>query len=47
MALCIGVGLLVLLMLASYLRSARPLAAVGWGLIGPGALIAGDGGPFW
>lgn len=46
MALWIGLGLLLLLTLVSYMRGAWPLAAVGWGLVGPGAMIGGDGGPF-
>ena len=35
----------MLLTLASYLRGAWPLAAVGWGFVGLGALYGGDGGP--
>jgi hypothetical protein len=42
----IGLIVLVLLTLASYLRGAWPLAAAGWGLVGLGAVIGGEGGPF-
>lgn len=47
MALWIGLGLLVLLTLVSFMRGAWPLAAAGWGLIGLGAWIGGEGGPFF